>query len=295
MSYLYFRRIATVFAFAFLLYSCDIKGESVAPPPQTDLQPKRIEDDLQLNPAPLQPKEAEQNLSPSEVWDVSETDVSEIDFSRKFIAFTFDDAPSRTMENIFAVYADFNDKNPDCIACATVFFNGRLIDKQSEHLLYAAHTLGFELGNHTFSHADLTKLSMEDVEAEIKKTDELIKKADGKAYHLIRAPFGNVNDAVKKCAPTPLIDWTIDTLDWTGVSADDIFKSVFSNRFPGAIVLMHDGYQNTVEALKKLLPVLKEDGYQVVSVSQLSKLHNCPLIRGKVYIRARKKTGAGTR
>jgi len=86
-----------------------------------------------------------------------------------------------------------------------------------------------------------------------------------------------------------LIDWTIDTLDWTGVSADTIYHTVYENRFSGAIVLMHDGYKNTVEAVKRLLPDLKADGYQVVSVSLLAKTHNCTLQRGKTYIRARKQ------
>ncbi len=271
-----------------------MQNENTGESTSTETQIEQAENSVQPNPAPIQPDETTQKPQPTDVWDVANVDVSKIDFNKKFIAFTFDDAPSRTMENIFAVYADFNDKNPDCPASATVFFNGNLIDTQSEHLLYVACALGFELGNHTYSHADLTKLSKERVIAEIERTDEMLKKADGKPYHLLRTPFGATNDDVKSCSKTPLIDWTIDTLDWTGVSANEIVESVFSKRFPGAIVLMHDGYENTVEALKTLLPALKADGYQIVNVSQLSKLHNCPLKRGKVYIRARKKTGAGT-
>ena len=86
-----------------------------------------------------------------------------------------------------------------------------------------------------------------------------------------------------------MIDWTIDTLDWTGVSEEDIYNSVFNYKFPGAIVLMHDGYNNTVSALKRLLPDLKAAGYQVVSVSKMAKAHHCTLQAGKVYIRARKQ------
>ena len=294
MSYLFFRRISPFFAFCILFCSCGSQSENTRESTPTETQIEQAENSVQPNPAPIQPNESTKTPEPTDIWDVSNVDVSKIDFSRKFIAFTFDDAPSRTMENIFAVYADFNDKNPDCPASATVFFNGKLIDTQSEHLLYAACALGFELGNHTYSHADLTKLNKERVLLEIERTDELLKKADGKPYHLLRTPFGATNDEVKACSKTPLIDWTIDTLDWTGVSADEIVESVFSRRFPGAIVLMHDGYENTVTALKTLLPVLKADGYQIVNVSQLSKLHKCPLKRGKVYIRARKKAGAGT-
>lgn len=224
-----------------------------------------------------------------EIWDVSDVDISEIDPNRKLIAFTFDDSPSRTLENIFAVFAAFNEENPDCKATATVFFNSSLFDASTPHLLLTASALGFELGNHTHSHADLTTLSAAELRSEIDRTDELLAEADGKPRHLLRPPFGKANEQVKAAAETPIIDWTIDTLDWTGVSEDEIYNTVFDNRFSGAIVLMHDGYEHTVDALKRLLPDLQADGYQVVGVSQLAKAHGCTLKKGRIYIRARKQ------
>ncbi len=216
-------------------------------------------------------------------------DISDVAPNKKLISFTFDDAPGRTLERILAVFAAFNEENPDCKASATVFCNGKRMDAHSPTLLRMALTLGWEIGNHTHSHADLTKLSATEVEEEIGKTDTLLSRVDGKSYHLVRAPFGKINEEIKALSPTPLIDWTIDTLDWTGTSADEIFNAVYAARFSGAIALMHDGYEGTVSALKALLPALKEDGYQVVSVSKLAKAHGCVLERGKVYIRARKQ------
>ena len=232
--------------------------------------------------------EEESSAKISTYWNVSDVSIEEIDDKRKLIAFTFDDAPSRTLENIFTVFTAFNEENPDCKASATVFFNGSFFDSQTPHLLYTAQLLGFELANHTHTHHDLTMLSKSEIIDEIDKTDALLKKVDGKERHLLRAPFGKINDDVKNCAKTPIIDWTIDTLDWTGVSEEDIYNSVFTQKFAGAIVLMHDGYSNTVSALKRLLPDLKSAGYQVVSVSKMAKAHNCTLQTGKVYIRARK-------
>ncbi len=224
-----------------------------------------------------------------DVWSVDDVDVSQIDPARKLIAFTFDDAPSRTMESILAVYAAYNESNPDCRASATVFFNSGLFDAQTPHVLSTCLTLGMELGNHTHSHYDLTTLNETLLLDEINRTDQALQRIDGKAHHLLRAPFGKTNALVKEVAPTPLIDWTIDTLDWSGVSEDAIYRAVYENRFSGAIVLMHDGYKNTVAALKRLLPDLKADGYQVVSVSQLAKAHGCTFRRGNTYIRARKQ------
>ena len=246
---------------------------------------------LSLNNPTIDQMEVEQPSFelPQGVWDTSDIDVSLISTQRKLIAFSFDDAPSRTLENILAVYAAYNESNPDCPAFATVFCNGKYIDAQSPPLLAAAYGMGFELGNHTHSHYDLSTLSKEQLQWEIDATDEILCTIDGKKRHLLRAPFGRTNDLVKDVAPTPLIDWTIDTLDWTGISEDEIYRAVMENKFSGAIVLMHDGYSHTIDALKRLLPDLKAEGYQVVSVSQLAKMHDCTLMNGKVYIRARKQ------
>ena len=228
-------------------------------------------------------------VEPSTKWSVQGVDISEVDPTRKLIAFTFDDAPSRTLENIFAVFTSFNDEHPDCRASASIFFNGRLFDAQTPHLLYTASLLGFELGNHTHSHFDLTTLSQVELQSEIDKTDFLLEKADGKKRHLLRAPFGKINEFVKQQAQAPWINWTIDTLDWTGISDDEIYNTVLCQAFSGAIVLMHDGYEQTLSALKKLLPMLKENGYQIVTVSQLIKAHGRTFYNGKEYVRARKR------
>ncbi len=240
--------------------------------------------DTQNNPpiSPILPIERD-------VWDLSDVDVSEIAPDRKLISFTFDDAPARSLENILTVFASFNEEHPDCKASATLFCNGYLFDRQNTHLLSAACALGFEMGNHTQSHKDLTTLTEDSLRKEIDQTDLLLSKIDGKARHLLRAPFGKVNAEVKTNTPVPLIDWTIDTLDWTGISEDAIYRAVFDNRFSGAIVLMHDGYEHTVGALKRLLPDLKADGYQVVSISKMAKAHGCSLQKGKHYIRLRKQ------
>ncbi|MBQ9728951.1 MAG: polysaccharide deacetylase family protein [Clostridia bacterium] len=223
-----------------------------------------------------------------DIWDVSNVDTSYVDGSRKLIAFSFDDAPARYMENILTVFTSFNEQNPDCKATATFFLNGSYVQPQNYPTLITAITLGMELGNHTFSHPDLSTLSKEEIALEIQRNDALLQEIDGKSAHLFRAPFGRLNDDVKAVVSAPIIDWTIDTLDWTNVEADDIYNTVFSNKFSGGIVLMHDGYPHTVSALKRLLPDLKDAGYQVVSISALAKAHDCVLRNGNVYIRARK-------
>lgn len=284
------RRLAFLLCLPLLFAACSKQNVSPSLPPNEEIErdfPDRF-------PSPIPPEYSQEQDEPEtppadpEIWDVSDVDISHINPNRKLIAFTFDDAPKRTLENILAVFAAFNESNPDCLASATVFFNGYLFDDTSAQTVHAARALGFELGNHTQSHLDLTTLEQPTLQAEIDQTDALLEKIDGKKRHLLRAPFGKVNELVRNIAQTPILDWTIDTLDWSGVSEEEIYTSVYSARASGSIVLMHDGYAHTVSALKRLLPDLKADGYQVVSVSQLSKAHACPLKRGNRYIRIRK-------
>lgn len=302
MSYYLKKRILpALFSASLLLCACH--KPSANAPAQPELPPRAAP----IQPVPPVPPDETPSIEPIEelppdprvpktapnVWDTSDVDISHIDPGHKLISFTFDDAPARTMENILAVFAAFNEANPAFKASATVFCNGYFFDNASTHTLQTAVALGLELGNHSHTHPDLTTLTREEIAAEIDKTDILLEKIDGKRYHLFRAPFGRINDDVKSVVSTPILDWTIDTLDWTDASADDIYNAVWSQKFSGAIVLMHDGYDNTVAALKRLLPDLKKEGYQAVSISQMSKAHACPLRTGSVYIRAR-KNGTGS-
>lgn len=276
------KRLGLLLSISFLSGSSACKGQkndfnAYLPPSSQEYE--RVES---------QPIETPKEILP-DVWDLSDTDVSHIDPERKLIAFTFDDGPSKTMENILAVFAEHNESNPTCTASATFFLNGLHLTDENAPLLHTALLLGSELGNHTHFHKDLTKLSPDEALMEIERTDQALSRFDGKALHLLRPPFGAISAELKAQLKTPVINWTIDTLDWTGSSADDIYNSVYTARFSGAIVLMHDGHPATVNALKRLLPDLQADGYQVVSVSALAKAHGCNLHNGKEYIRARKQ------
>ena len=288
------RKIAQFYtlSLACMVFSSCYRQNVVTPPSSIDSTLELPMENHSEKPNDLVPALPESNIVPDlidGVWNLSTVDTTGISTTKKLISFTFDDAPSRTLENIIAVYADYNESHPDAHAFATVFYNSGLFDIQTERLLAAAHAMRFEFGNHTHSHYDLTTLDEKQLLDEINKTDELLYKIDGKKKHLLRAPFGKTNELVKAVVPAPMIDWSIDTLDWTGASEDAIYHAVFDNRFSGAIVLMHDGYGHTVDAVKRLLPDLYEDGYQVVTISQLAKMHNCTLRQGNVYIRARKQ------
>ena len=226
-------------------------------------------------------------------WQDEDVDVSCVQPNRKLLALTFDDAPASTLEEIVAVFLSYNQAHPDAPASATIFCNGARITPASRPAVAAATALGFELGNHTQHHYDLSTLTQEQLQQEIERTDKLLYPFDKRHLHLLRAPYGRLTDEVRLAAKTPIIDWFIDTNDWTGISEEEIYDAVWQNKSDGAIVLMHDGYPHTVDALKQLLPDLYEAGYQAVSVSQMGKAHGCKLKVGCVYTRARKQGKKG--
>ena len=257
-----------------------LESISTNPPVASFVEPLPVITEMSL------PQEIDYN--DKKTWDLSDIEIGEIDPNRKLIAFTFDDAPKAHTEELLAVFAQFNEQNPDCVASASFFCNGVLINERSLPTLHTVVALGSELCNHSYSHTDLTKLSESELQSEIENLDALLRRVDGKFTHLFRAPYGKLDERVKRIVSAPIIDWTIDTLDWTKKSEDEIFNAVFSGKFSGAIVLMHDGYLNTVYAVKRLLPALKAENYQVVSLSKMAKAHDRALQCGNVYIRIRK-------
>lgn len=221
-------------------------------------------------------------------WNTDDVDISNVDPNRKLIAFTFDDAPASSLDSIVSTFLEFNKEHHDAPANATIFCNGMRIHASTKASLEFALAAGFELGNHTQNHKDLSQLSAQEIAAEIEKTDRLLLRFDGKKKHLLRPPYGNITDDVRSQAVSPIISWFIDTKDWTGIPPQDIYDRVWEGKGSGVIVLMHDGYTNTVSALKRLLPDLYNAGYQAVSVSQMAKAHGCKMHAGGVYTRARK-------
>ncbi len=218
--------------------------------------------------------------------DVSGTDISHIGDNRRLIAFTFDDGPTEKTNALLDVFDSFNATNPDYIAHATLFTIGARVSDENAQILARAVSMNFELGNHTFTHTDLTTLSDEKVKEELLKTDDVLKAFDGKAVHLVRPAGGHADARVLALYPAVFINWTasLDASDWQeSVTENNIYNTVSSNLSDGGIVLMHQGYDKTVSAVKRLLPDLKARGFQVVSVSELIKYYDAKAEIGKLY------------
>jgi peptidoglycan/xylan/chitin deacetylase (PgdA/CDA1 family) len=276
----FLQNILAFFATSCLLTAC-------AQTPQTQsipVMPKHSTHILQSNASlniSVEPKQ--QN-----VWNVDDIDISKINPDKKLISFTFDDSIGSEIENLLAVFAAFNETHPNAPAYATLFCNGAYINDENVHTLSAAYAMGWELGNHSFSHADFSTLSPSEQLDEISQTEDILSRIDGKSAHLFRAPYGRIKKQDRANIPVPIIAWDVDTLDWAKKTEEEIYQTVMWKSYEGSVVLMHDGPMNTVSAVKRLLPDLYDAGFQVVSISMLAKAHECSLKNGGEYIRIRK-------
>ena len=208
---------------------------------------------------------------------VRKKDVVLYDKTKKHIALTFDDGPSKTNTKIVL---DALKKHK---AKATFMVVGQNVNKGTADLLKQEVKLGCEIGNHSYSHANFKKLSQKKVKAELKKTDDAVKKYTGSKPTVIRTPYGASSKSVLKCFDRPNIFWSVDTLDWKYRDTDRLVKYVSKNAKDGGIVLMHDIHKSTAKAVDRILKSLEKQGFETVTVTELSAINNVPMKAGKTY------------
>ena len=126
--------------------------------------------------------------------------------------------------------------------------------------------------NHSSNHAHFSKLSGEEIIADISACNKKIAAVTGVSPTLFRCPYGEYDDhvinAVNSMGMTA-VQWNIDSLDWKGLSAKEIQQRVIDKAEPGSIVLFHNAAENTPEALPGIIEALISDGYKIIPVSQI--------------------------
>lgn len=201
-----------------------------------------------------------------------------IDKDNKLIAVTFDDGPNYNTNKVLEVLEEHN-------VPATFFVLGSKI-MGNEYILKRIIESGSEIGNHTYNHQILTRLDDNKIKEEIESTRNLIYEVTGTYPTLLRPSYGIVNEKVKEISEFPIIIWDIDTLDWKYHNSKKIVKRVLSKANDGSVVLMHDVYSATANALNIIIPELKNRGYTFVTVSELFYYKGIELQKGKVYGRS---------
>ena len=186
----------------------------------------------------------------------------QIDPTKPMLALTFDDGPyAPSTERILEALEKVNGR-------ATFFVVGSRIAGREETLQKIAQS-GSEIGNHTFDHAILKDLSETEIQKQFAKTAETIEAVTGQKPSLLRCPGGVIPTHLQKPLPCPNVFWSIDTKDWSHQNAKRTADIVLREAKDGDIVLMHDLFVPTAEAVEMMLPELQRRGFQFVTVSEL--------------------------
>lgn len=207
-----------------------------------------------------------------------------IDPSKPMVALTYDDGPNPiSTPRILDTLEKYG-------VVATFFDLGQLVNTYPDIVRREEH-IGCEVGSHTYSHKNLNTLTDEQIQTEIKKSELAFEKALGHNVKLLRPPYGNANLKVKENVEYPLIKWNVDSLDWKSRNKDKILKQIRQRvNYDGDIILMHSIYGSTADATEVLVPELIEQGYQLVTVSELAFYRgNSVLKTGMDYTDFRRK------
>lgn len=180
------------------------------------------------------------------------------------VALTFDDGPGAPTDRLLNILRERDAK-------ATFFMLGSRVAAQPATAKRIAEA-GHEVGNHSWSHSDLARLSPEQIRSEIQRTNDAIHSATGKKAIAMRPPYGSSNAAVKTeiaNAGMAAVLWSVDTRDWADRNAGVICSRAVSNARSGAIILLHDIHATSVDAVPCIIDTLKKQGYRFVTTSTI--------------------------
>lgn len=203
----------------------------------------------------------------------------DLDPNKPMVALTFDDGPfTQVTRSILATLKKYDSR-------ATFFVVGNRVPAYSE-TLQMEYDQGCQIASHTYSHVYLSSLNKKQVLRQIRKTDKEVKKVTGEKTTMIRPPGGFVSSTMKKTVPVPMIYWSVDTEDWKSRNTHKVLKRC-QNIQDGDIVLMHDLYTTTAQAVEKLVPRLKKKGFQMVTVEELFYYKGIDAKAGVLYASGR--------
>jgi peptidoglycan glcNAc deacetylase len=188
---------------------------------------------------------------------------------KKVVALTFDDGPNATTTpQALDILAKYKIK-------ATFFVQGKNV-AGNEAILKRMKAEGHEVGNHSWDHPVLTKLSLEDAKKQLTDTESAITSVLGTSSKLMRPPYGAISDDIRNSLDLSFILWDVDSLDWKSKNEAAILAEIQRQASNGSIILMHDIHQTSVNSLPKVIEYLQGEGYSFVTVSELLGNHVKP-------------------
>lgn len=229
-----------------------------------DTQGKIIEE---KPPVVVEPKPEEAVVEPAPI--VENT-------NKQYVAFTFDDGPyPEVTDRIVSAFEKVQGH-------ATFFVVGNRVGQYGQSVVNA-YQKGNQIGNHSFNHPSLAKLGEVELAQQINSTNEVVQSIIGESPQILRPTFGEVSDLMLNQVTMPMINWDVDSLDWKSRNTQTIVDTVMQNIKPNSIVLMHDLYPTTAEAVEILIEKLSALNYEFVTINQLAQLNGQTLNAGQVY------------
>lgn len=179
----------------------------------------------------------------------------------KQIAITFDDGPSLYTEELLDGLMKRNVK-------ASFFLIGKKVEEFPD-IVKREKEEGHLIGNHTYNHVDISKVSEEVAKEELGKTDQALKKILGEGTIYVRPPFGIRQKKLEEELDLIPVMWSIDPLDWTTENVTEIVNKVVTEADENDIILMHDCYKSSVEAALRIIDILQKEDFEFVTVEEL--------------------------
>lgn len=184
-----------------------------------------------------------------------------------YCSLTFDDGPNLTTSICMIEVLEKHG------AVGSFFVCGKNINEETEKVMLKAQSIGCTIENHSFSHSRMTELSEFQIKNEFDMTSDMIQKVTGRRPEFFRAPYIDADDKVFSSVPVPFIEGE-GCEDWLSeVDADTRYERILSTISNGSILLLHDfeGNEATVECIDRLIPVLKEKGFEFLTVPEIFK------------------------
>lgn len=179
----------------------------------------------------------------------------------KCVALTFDDGPGPHTDKLLGYLAKYRARATFFVVGQNTAMSGAVVRRTAQ--------AGHEIGGHSWSHRDLTKLTAAQIEDDLRRTERAIQAAAGVTPKIVRPPYGAINSTVRKATKQPMIMWSVDTEDWRYRNSSRVARVAVNSVKPGGIILFHDIHPTSVEAIPRVLKTLSERGYHFVTVSEL--------------------------
>ncbi len=249
-----------------LLWSCRSEISEVAPVPEATPTPASIDVFAKTLPDPSA-EDTGTRTAP--------------DPDRPMVALTFDDGPTKYTPRVLDLLAEHD-------ARGTFFVIGSKLNDDTRPILQRMADMGCDIGMHDLTHTDMTQFSVAVNAKRIQRMRDMISEQVNGGYdtHLLRPPFGKLNKTVRRACQTgrvASIRWSVDTRDWSSKDPENILKIVQKETQDGSILLFHDRLPTTVTALKAVIPWLREQGYDLVTVTELLESSGQSIRYGEDY------------